>query len=154
MPYTDDPAGTPSDAVRFEVGDTGSPADLTDAQVDYLLAQENGNVLRAAARAAEALASKYTKQATEKRVGPLTLINSSRSMTKAQEYLKLAKAIWTRAGAKSSVPYAGGISKQDKLTRAGNADKVQPSFVRDQMTYPKGLTNHATEEDLLSPNNR
>lgn len=152
MPYTDDPEGTPSDAVRFLVGDTGATTDLTDAQVDYLLSQENGNVLRAAARAAEALASKYTKSASEKKVGPLTLINSNRSMTKAQEFLKLAKALWSRASA--TVPFAGGISKQDKLTRAGNADKVQPSFVRGQMTYPKGLTNHATEEDLLSPDRR
>lgn len=145
MPYTDDPAGTPTDEVRFLVGDTTSPYDLTDNEVVYLLGLENGNANRAAARAAETLAAKYTKAYEEKRVGPLLLRSYS---DKAGRFSKLAKALWSRASATTVVPFAGGISVTDKANREADTDVVQPTFKRTMMDYPGGSGDTASDEEL------
>lgn len=151
MPYTDDPANIPDDQVRFYVGDTSTTApDLTDNQVAFLLLEEGGNPLRAAARAAEVLAAKYAKTASEKRVGPLAIIQGTRSQSKAQEFSKLAKRLWARAGAGSTVPYAGGTSILDKNSNVLDGDRVQPSFSRRMMRYPEGDA-HTNSAERLSP---
>lgn len=152
MPYTDDPLNVPSDQVRVLVGDTGATPDLTDNTIAYLLSEENDNSLRAAARAAEMLSAKYTKIASEKRVGPLTLIQGSRMMTKAQEFTHLARLLWNRA-ARGIGPVAPGISRSEKNAAIQDSDRVRPAFGRRMMQYPTGTGdyNNADREDLLSP---
>lgn len=151
MPYTDDPANVPTDQVRFFVGDTSvTSPDLTDAEINFLLLEENGNSQRAAARAAEALAARYTKKADSKKVGPLAIIQSNRNMSKAQEFAKLALRLWARAGVSTSGPYAGGISIMDKNARVMDSDRVPPSFTRKGLSYP-GSDLHDTGAERLSP---
>lgn len=153
MAYTNDPANKPSDQVRFYVGDTdvASP-DLTDEEVAFLLLEENDNTLRAAARAAETLAAKYTKRADSKKVGPLAIIQSNRANTKAQEFGRLAAWLWARAGAGNAGPYAGGISVSDKNSRILDSDRVRPAFSRSMMRERSmGVADDTTEERLASP---
>lgn len=144
MPYTDDPQNVPADQVRFFVGDTNtSNEELTDPQIAFLLAEEGDSALRAAARAAEILAAKYSGIADEKQVGPLRLKFSERS----GRYSALAKQLWARASASSTVgPYAGGISVVDKQTKEADSDRVKPSFKRGMMDYPAGTVG---EEERL-----
>lgn len=151
MPYTNDPANKPSDQVRLLVGDTGTTPDLTDEDIAFFLLDENDDTRRAAARAAEALAALYTKVAAEKRVGPLTLIQSARFTSKSMEFMKLARLLWNRA--RRAGPYAGGISRADKAANVTNSDRVRPAFGRNLMSYPGGRSREisADREDLLSP---
>lgn len=150
MPYTDDPENVPADAVRFLIGDTSTTApDLTDAQIAYLLGEQEDNVLRAAARAAEVQAARYAKQADEKRVGPLW-IRSFRSLS--ANFITLAKTLWKRANTGSAVPWAGGISHSDKITRASYGDRVAPAFRRRMMEYPNASVVGGTDiEERYSP---
>lgn len=151
MPYTDDPSSEPTDAVRLLVGDTSTTTpDLTDAAIEYFLEVEGDNVIRAAARAAEALQGLYAKKAEERRVGPLWLRSFS---DKSQKYAALAKSLWMRA-AKSSggaIPFAGGISVTDKNARIEDSDRVKPAFRRQMMSYPRGETQNMSPEEILSP---
>jgi hypothetical protein len=151
MPYTDDPEHVESDAVRFLLGDTnGLKPKLTDNEVDYLL-NEQGSVLRAAARGAEILAGKQVEVADQKRVGSLMIRSFQSTM---ESYLKLAKALWARANAQDSTgPYAGGISRSDKRSVQQDGDRVRPSFARGMMHYPHGSNSSAVvsiEERLSS----
>lgn len=153
MPYTNDPANSPSDQVRFFVGDTSTTnPDLTDQEVAFLLLEEGDNTLRAAARAAESLSSLYTKKADSRQVGPLRIVQSNRNMSKAGEFILLAKRLWARAGnAGLAAPFAGGISRADKNSRIQDTDRVRPAFSRQMMRYPLGSARAATTEELLSP---
>lgn len=152
MPYTDSPSTNPLDAVRALVSDTSTTAPmLTDNTIAFFLEEENNNVFRAAARAAEALAAKYANMAEERRVGPLWIRSFS---DKSSKYLALAKTLWNRAmRAGSSGVYAGGISVTDKTEKVADSDRVRPAFSRRMMS--SRLTAYANEsgssEDLLSP---
>lgn len=150
MPYSDDPQNEPVDEVRLLVGDTSTTApDLSDNAMEYFLTEEGNNVVRAAARAAEALAGIYAKKAEERRVGPLWLRSFS---DKSSKYLKLAKTLWSRASRLGTVgPYAGGISITDKNARIANTDRVVPAFRRQMMSYPRGESQQMSPEEILSP---
>lgn len=151
MPFTDDPANVPTDAVRVLVGDTSTTApDLTDNTIAFLLLDENDSILRAAARAAELLAAHYTKTAAEKRVGPLTIVQSARFTSKSAEFMKLATLLWNRAG-EDGAPFAGGISVTDKAARVADGDRVRPAFGRGMMPYPAGEKSQGDREQRLSP---
>lgn len=153
MPYTNDPTNVPADQVRFFVGDTSTTEpDLTDEEVAFLLLEENDNALRAAARAAETLASKYTKKADSRQVGPLRVVQSNRNMSKAQEFAVLARRLWSRAAIRDGAgPYAGGVSVSDKAGKIQDTDRVRPAFARGMMRYPGSNAQHGTTEELLSP---
>lgn len=139
MPYGGDPSRNPLDKVRFLLGDTNNgQLFLTDDEVHFLLSEENGSELRAAARGAEALASKFSTAVVEKQVGPLRISSGTRGLTKAERYLELAKALWRRAARRSAVPWAGGIEVTDKNERRADLERVKPAFSRTMMEYPPG----------------
>ena len=149
MPYTDNPAGSLADQVRLYLGDTGVTTNLlSDSEVDFLLEEESSNTLRAAARGAEILSAKGAGKAEEKKVGPLTLAN--RRQSEADRYRLLAKRLWARAAtAGGSAPFAGGISKVDKLMREQDTDRTPSIFTREMMEYRNGTGGEqATDEDL------
>jgi hypothetical protein len=148
VPYTDDPLASLADRVRFYLGDTATVSLLSDSEVDFLLEDECSNALRAAARGAEILSAKSAGQAEEKKVGPLTIAN--RRQSQADRYRLLAKTLWARAAASGGVaPFAGGISKTDKLLREMDGDRTPPIFTRDMMIYTRDTTSQqATDEDL------
>lgn len=149
MPYTDNPSGNPLDAVRFLVGDTGTTSELTDPEIAFLLEQEDSNTYRAAARAAETLGARYSKS-VDKQVGNLRLSSSQ----KADAYRKLALSLWEQATRGTFIPgslvapWAGGISRNDKINRARNPDRVRPSFARRMMRYPFGDAAASGESDV------
>lgn len=153
MPYTSDPSRNPLDTVRFLLGDTNlSAPELQDDEVQFLLDQEGKNPLRAAARGAEALASKYSAAVVEKQVGPLRISSGTRGLTKAERYAKLSKLLWSRAMASSVVPWAGGIERGDKEDRRGDPNRVRPSFTRDMQRYPPTFPGDGSPEtSKISP---
>lgn len=147
MPYTGDPSRNPLDKVRFLLGDTkDSASELTDNEVQFLLDEEGQNPLRAAARGAETLASKYSTAVVEKQVGPLRISSGTRGLTKAERYMKLAQMLWKQAMSQSVVPWAGGISKSDKNSHLTDSDRVEPAFARGMMSYPATSAAQSAED--------
>lgn len=132
--YSGDPASTSKDTVRFYVQDTVSAdQQVSDEEITFLLTDENEDVLRAAARTAEAISAKYARQ-VDKTVGGLQLSAGRRQ----QKYADLAKQLWTRAnavGAGIPSPYAGGISQSDKDEQEADTDRVEPAFTRHMQEF-------------------
>lgn len=146
MPYTDDPKNVPSDAVRFLIGDTNNASlQVTDNEIAYLLAEEGDVVMRAAARAAEGLVLAYTNLVTEKQVGPLRI----RYESKVKYFTDLAQRLWGRSDAIDAEPFAGGISRSDKISRALDTDRVRPAFRRRMQEYHGTSYSNSTREDRL-----
>lgn len=134
MPYGGDPAGDTTDAVRLLIFDTstGSPL-LSDAEVDYFVAQEP-NVHLAAAEAARTIAAKYGPN-VDKQVGDLRLSESAKNTN----YNTLAADL-RRKGVRSVKPYAGGISIADKDAAESDTDWNRPSFKIGQYDNPNSST--------------
>jgi hypothetical protein len=131
--YSGDPASTDKDAVRFYVGDTeAEDPQIGDEEILFLLVDESGDLIRAAARTAEAIAAKYARQ-VDKSVGGLSLSAAVRQ----GHYLELAGQLRSTArtgsgsGGGLPVPYAGGISQTDKDAKASDPDRVPPAFTKD-----------------------
>lgn len=135
--YTGNPADSDRDAVRFLIGDTDTTDEqLQDAEIDWLLT-EQGSVYGAAIESARALSAKYARQVT-KSVGDLKLQASD----KAAHYRALVEDL-EKASATSNlvpIPFAGGISVDDKNTREDETDRVEPRFHRGQFSHPDHRT--------------
>lgn len=88
--YTGDPANSDRDAIRFLIGDTdASDPLLDDAEIDYLHAAAGASVYQGAHDACHALAAKFTRMATSKSVGDLSVTFQDR----AAAYLSLSEQI-------------------------------------------------------------
>lgn len=148
MPYTGHPDTVVIDEVRLLVGDTSRTSELlSNVEYQYFLDDENDNVRRAAARAAEALEAKFSGEADSKQVGPLKISLEN----KAGRYRELASSMWSSATGATVAPFAGGISRSDKAAREANGDRVQPKFKKNMQEYPLGA-NHVvgTSGEILS----
>lgn len=129
--YAGNPASSSREAVRFLVGDTiADDPQLQDEEIDWIISQEGSSVTRSAARAAEALQARYSRQVS-KTVGALSL----QAETRAQHYAALAQKLWARSNSVLVAPYAGGLSKAEKETQHENDDAVQPDFKRGMQDY-------------------
>lgn len=128
--YSGNPSSSSLDAVRFRIGDTDTEDQLvTDEEIAYLLT-EWGNVPSASIAACEAIAAKFSRLA-DRQIGNLRISASQKS----EQYRQLAATL-RRQQAMLVIPYAGGISRDDKLTREDDSDRVVPAFSRDMMTNP------------------
>jgi hypothetical protein len=133
--YSGDPNSTPKDAVRFYVGDTiTEDPQLGDYEIYFLLNQEGGSVLRAAARAAEALVAKYSRK-IDKRIDRLDL----HSEALMKHYQELATMLWSRA----TIPASFGTSFVDA------SDLVDPFFTRTTGDFgPTGTSGDLTSSSF------
>lgn len=130
--YSGDPNSSDVDAVRFMVGDTiEADQQLQNEEIGWLLVDEGADVRRAAARGADTLWARYARQ-VDRRVGDMQLLAS----TKASHYKELSLRLWAIAMARTSGPWAGGISEMDKDTNIADTDRVPAFFARDMMEYP------------------
>lgn len=78
--YSGDPATSDRDKVRFLIGDTDSTDQLLqDAEIAYVITEAGGSIYQAAHDAAYAVASKFSRMATSKSVGDLSLSYSDRA---------------------------------------------------------------------------
>ena len=94
---------------------------LCDEEIDAFLSLEGGRDIAAAA-AADAIGATFARQ-VDKTVGKLKI-----SIAKASEsYFALGDRLRFKAASRAA-PYAGGISKADKLDAEQDPDRVEPSF--------------------------
>ena len=118
--YGGNPAASVIDAIRLEIGDTIEDEQLLqDEELEYFY-EEEGSVLGAAARACEAIAAKFAREADLK-VGDLSLSASQ----KAEHYREKAKVLRERAKKKGST--------LGKLTTS--TIKTDKYFLRDMFKY-------------------
>lgn len=111
--------------VRLLIGDTDSNAPaqqrLEDEEITDLLTIY-GNYRAAAAAAADALAAKFARLATEKGMGRASLV-----WDRFKQLQALAESL--RASlSRAAVPFAGGMSKSLRETNDADTDLVQPRF--------------------------
>jgi len=87
--YSDNPLGSPRDALRFKVGDTNEDDPLlTDAQCDKLLDESDNDVLKAAIAGCLALAAKFAAQK------PSSVMDTKNPATdRAKVFLSLAEKL-------------------------------------------------------------
>ena len=141
--YTQDPALTDRDKVRFLVGDTDeSNRLLTDAEVAWLISEEP-NVYLAAASAARSLAAKFAVL-VDKAVGDLRISYSKRN----DHYAKLAASLNARGNVRVPVPYAGGTSIDDKRAQVLDTDRAKPAFSRAMHDTDPTAETKKPREDL------
>lgn len=115
------------DLVRLDLGKP-SEEDLSDEEIQTFYADE-GTLEGTLARCAEMLARKFAFQAD------YALMEYREAFSqKAAAWMKLASELREKARrvnpAKSSMPYAGGISKLDKQRQHDAPDRVRPLFSR------------------------
>lgn len=132
-------AGSTSDAsqVRLLIGDTDSNAPaqqrLEDEELTILLTLY-GSVRSAAAGAADALAAKFARLATEKSMGQASLV-----WKRFEQLQALAKTLRDAAARSSAVPFAGGMSKALRDTNLADTDLVRPRFQTGMLDDPSTL---------------
>lgn len=125
--YSGDPSASNLDAVRFMTGDTDTTDQLvTDGEINYALTA-GGGVTAAAVTICQAIAAKFSRQA-DKSVGDLRISLSQ----KAQAYLSMADKL-EQKGSRLAIPFACGLSVDEKETSEADTSAVQPLFRRGMM---------------------
>lgn len=133
--YSGNPGSSEKDAVRFLVGDTDTDDQLlSDEEIAWVIVQAGASEYQAAHDAAYAIASKFSRMATSKSVGDLSLAYADR----AKAYFDLANEL-LELGARREVP-TPWVSP-DNMIRA--ADKTIPP--------PNGTEFYTGQMDYLRP---
>lgn len=125
MPYTGfAPDLEPIDAVRFLIGDTTSPFQLTDTEVEFAL-DSTTNTYLAAAMCARAIGAKYARRVNK----TFESISSDYSDLKTN-YDLLARQLEAQGKREGGLgtPLAGGISKAAVEAVDALTDRVRPYF--------------------------
>lgn len=141
--YSGDPSLTDKDAVRFEIQDTNSSSQLLqDEEIQWAILAETttaagspttisgANLYSAAARCMEVLARLFSAQA-DTQVGTLKLTYTKQ----AANYTLRAQELRQRAMG-YRLPYAGGLSEQEKENITQETDRIQPAFTRTEWDSP------------------
>ena len=116
--------------VRLMVGDTVSTSpQMQDEEIIFMLTQR-GSAYGAAAEICRALSAKLSREADTVDKDLRTMLSS-----RAKAYASRARELEIQAKARGGgLPYAGGISINDKISQELNTDRVNPSFQREMDT--------------------
>ncbi len=132
--YGRDPENDPQDAVRYRIGDTIEERPLLDdREIAFELASKGGNVLLAAASAADALQARFA------RVPDIKVGDINKSFSKvAKAFSDLAQKLRDEARkfAKATAP---DIRKSTKRALEEDLDLTIPEFAIGQMDNPRAL---------------
>jgi hypothetical protein len=127
--YSGNPQASPVDLVHYRLGDTNPSEPMaTDEECSQALLDHGGNSWLAAASIAETKAAHFLNR-------PLSVKRGDRTTTYAdpvQGFLLLARTLRMQASTKTTSVYAGGLSKQEHASDAGDADLTQP-FARKEL---------------------
>ncbi len=119
--YETNPIADNLTRVRLLLGDTVSPGDLSDEEIDWFLQENDQVVIKAAIDASRTLAAKFANTGSDKAVGDLR-ISSSQKFT---HYNELHEQLKRRS---ISQVYDGGASKADRTADRLDDDLTQPNF--------------------------
>ena len=136
MPYGGSPSTSPNDRLKFLVGDqsTSIAGELLSTKECAYLIGVYGSAVKAAPAAAQSIAASLATK-VDKSVGDLRIA----AQQKYDHYMSLYKSL-QRTVSFSAVPYAGGISQDDKSDIEVDTDRVPPAFqigVHDSIRNPQ-----------------
>jgi hypothetical protein len=118
------------DDVRRLIGGSATVSFVSDDDLVAFLAANGNNDYRAAADAADSIALQLALKGDRK-------VEDVSVSYKPEQFTALANRLRSRAVLFGGMnPYAGGISKADKETRATDGDRVEPAFRRDLHLVP------------------
>lgn len=142
MTFTYTPGDTSSATrVRLLIGDTDPDAPLQqrleNEEITDLLTIAGG-FRAAAAMACDALAAKFARGATAKRLGQASL-----EWKRFDQLTALAKQLRS-AVSLAAIPFAGGISKAQRQSLDQDQDRITPSFQRGMMDNPSTMNTTST----------
>ena len=122
--YSGDPSSSAKDAVRYLAGDTNDKDPQgSDGEILFAVAQTFSQY-SAAAMVCRAIASKYARDVDSVQNELRTLWSS-----RQKAYTSQAKQLDAKAQTFGfAAPYAGGISRSDKIAQDNNTDRVRPQF--------------------------
>ncbi len=137
MTFTYTPgSSTSATRVRLLIGDTDPTAPLQqrleDEEITDLLAIAGG-FRAAAAAAADALAAKFARLATDKRMGQASL-----AWKRFEQLASMAKSLRSTVSL-AAIPFAGGISKTQRDALAQDTDRIVPSFQKGMLDNPSSF---------------
>ena len=134
--YGGDPTNSNRDAVRLMIQDTSTgPQELSDNEVDWLIASHPDNWFAAAA-GAKLKAGKFSSGSGTKWVGDLKIEASQQT----QEFRSLASELLMTALRRGVKPAVGGISISQKETDLSDTDWDQPNFKMGQNDFDSNST--------------
>lgn len=123
MAYTNDPANSPTDAVRLLVGDIYPDIEmLKDVEYQYFLDKYSGNINRASVDAARSIMFVLSRW-TRERTGDIEVYGSDWAKNYRTALLEFIKN--PALSIYNAMPYAGGISKADMIANDQNPDNVR-----------------------------
>lgn len=142
MTFTYTPGDTSSATrVRLLIGDTDPEAPLQqrleNEEITDLLTIAGG-YRAAAALACDALAAKFARLATDKRMGQASLAwRRFESLTAMAKQLRASVSL-------SAIPFAGGISQSVRDTLDQDTDRITPSFQKGMLDNPSSVNTTST----------
>lgn len=127
-----DPTTDSVDSVRLLIGDTETPFQLSDLEIQFGLDQSS-NVYAAAAICARALSARYARRVDTK----FETVESKYSQLRSS-YEQLARSLEQQAKKRGAmgVPLAGGISEADVELARDDTDRVKPFFYDSMFNNP------------------
>lgn len=142
MPFTyNSSLSTTRDQVRLLIGDTDAEEPfLMDSELDFLVSL-GGNTYSIAASACEIIAAKFAREVS-KSVGSLSLGSQDRQA----HYQSLAASLRFQLALRISIPFAGGLSQNEKDANNGDPDLVPHLFSRDFGRYRGTVASLNTDD--------
>lgn len=126
MSFTYD-LGTEIGYLRLRLGDTAEArARFTDEELDFFLTRHGGDPAKALAEAADTLANRLSYQ-VDVQSGDQIVRNSQQAAAWAKRAAELTEVADSHG---VGVPFAGGISRDDKYNRETDSDRVPGAFTR------------------------
>ena len=134
--YSQDPADSNLDEVRFLAGQTSSGDEVLvqDEEISYAIGDANNNKM-AAARVLRSMANRYTILATDTKVGELSIKYGERGKALALQASEMERS----AALRTAMPYASGISQADMDVADNDTDAVDASFGVGQLDFDSSL---------------
>ena len=128
--YSGDPATSTRDRTRLTTGDTDPNApDLQDEEIDWLLTETGDSYLEASWRALLVAASNAARL-VDTSSGDLSVSLSRRAEALREQAMEIRKL--ARRQSSVPVPYAGGLSRDEKVASLRDDDLILSRFWRDQ----------------------
>lgn len=119
--YSGNPANSPLDAVRYQIGDTQeSDPLLSNEEIQYELARSGNDVLRAAVKCCEAIAARFARLANST-IGKTSIQAEAKFKQYTQKTQELRRQVTSRG-----IPYVGGTDTSASFSK-GMMDYVDAS---------------------------
>ena len=149
--YAGDPGASALASIRFLMGDTDTLDQLlSDEEINWVNLEVAGSaastdaVYASAVRCLLAVASKFSRLADQS-IGDYKVSLSQKAEAARAQAAVMSKELVAREGG-TPVPYAGGISIDDKDIDRENPDRVDPAFAVRQ------FSNFSRADEVLSDN--